>query len=682
MGRRRNGDVMPDGTAAAATPARSPAGRVLAILRFIAMDRVGILGLFWLLVAFVVRPALMAAHAGAPSPMLAGLASDPASLARLVGTVQWLSMMLPIGIAAIVHLRLPALTDAAAIARRAFLMSAVYAGLLCVGYLVFVWTPVTYLSMITRDSFIFFDAIYRIGLGERPHVDFPTALGAATLYLPWLGSVMSGGYAGAIELISAPITLFMGLACAYAGMRRFPGGVTAALVVLIFLVAVPTALLGLWYDDTHTIVDGRPVVLADTSTYAMFYNRWGWSVLVALLCFLAPRQPQPPESDISQSRTQLIETLILAALLAFLFYLKVTYFMVGCAAAVLYAYMNANPIRTLATGVGATVGLVLIVGLPTGLLIPYINDLAFVASINAGKSDTLLAILSGNAAAILLALSPLGLLAALGQATWKDAAIGVFLTLTSIFLVVQNAQLFDMVTLACLAAYGVARVWTSDNRIARLAVIGAFALTVMPVMLDRALGLIQQTSGARREEIRPPAAWASIPAMRGVHLAEREDMFESVAAAATDNQLIDAWTFSNQMKRRDGVRQGEYMASLMAGMSELRAVMKPGESVASIEMTNPFPFLMGVRPAKGSYLTLDGDRTFNTKVYPDPAIMLADADHVMIPRQSGRTPDIANHVYREWLAQHYEARVESLYWVRYSHRKTAPGATTQAALIP
>lgn len=673
---------MPDGTAAAASSARSPASILFGGLRFLATDRIGLLILFWALVAFVVRPLLLAAHGGNPAPFLAGLAKDPVSLSRLVGTVQWLSMMLPVGIAAIVHLRLPRLDDPATTARRAFVMAAVYAGLLCAGYLAFLWTPVTYLSMITRDSFIFFDAIYRIGLGERPHADFPTALGAATLYLPWLGSIFAGGYAGAIELISAPIALAVGLACAHAGMRRFPGGVTATLVILIFMVAVPTALLGLWYDDTHTLVDGKPVTLADTSTYAMFYNRWGWAALVALLCYLAPRQPSPTETDDTRARALLIETLVIAALLAFLFYLKATYFLVGCAAAVIYAFLNANPVRTLATGIGATAGLILLIGLPTGLLIPYIRDLAFVAGINAAKSDTLMPILTGNMAAILLALSPLGLLAVLGQATRKDAAIGAFLALASIFLVVQNAQLFDMITLASLAAYGLARMWTSDNRIARLAAAGAFALTVMPVMLDRSLGLIQQASGARREEVRPPAPWSGIPAMRGVYLAERDNMFERVAAADTPHAMADAWMLANQMKRRDGVRQGEYMASVMAGMDELRAVMKPGDSIASVEMTNPFPFLMGVRPAKGSYLTLDGERTFSLKVHPDPDQMFADADHVMIPRQSERTASLALHLYDAWLTDHYVERVESLHWVRYSHRKPALRPATQIALIP
>lgn len=640
---------------------------VVGALKFLVSDRIGLLILFWALVAFGLRPALMAAHQGAAVPLLAGLAADPAGLARLVGAVQWLSMILPVGALAIWHLRLAPTADV----RRTFAIPAAYALLLAAGYLAFVWTPVTYLSMITSDSFIFFDAIYRIGQGDVPHADFPTALGAASLYLPWLGSVFAGGYAGSVELISAPLALLIGLACAHAGMRRFPTGVTAGLAALVFLVTVPATLLGLWYGDSHTFIDGQAVVLADNSTYAMFYNRWAWAAILPLLCYLAPRQAPTGETEAERDRSLMIEAAVMAVLLAFLFYLKVTYFMVGGAAAVIYAFMNARPWRTLAIGGGVTLALVVGVGLASGLLLPYLRDLAFVAKINAGKTDTLLTIMAENMTAILLALSPLGVLAALGRFEWRDALIGGFLALASVFLLVQNAQLFDMITLASLAAYGLARVWSGDNRIARLAVAGAFLLTITPPMIDRNLGLIQQTSGARREEVRAPAAWAEIPTMRGVMLAERENMFDGIAAAKTENELIDAFTLSNRMKRKEVARQGEYMAALMAGMDDLKTAMKPGDSIVTLEMANPFPFLMGARTAKGSYLTLDGERTISLSTHPKPEDMFADADHVMIPRQSSRTVDIANRLYDAWLTTHYAERVESLYWVRYSHRKAA-----------
>ncbi|MBK8841127.1 MAG: hypothetical protein IPO30_21415 [Hyphomonadaceae bacterium] len=657
----------------------------LTILRFLVSDRLGIMALVWILVAFVLRPMLLAAHDGAAIPLLSGLAKDPVGLSRFTGLIQWLSLALPIVVVALAHIRLPAAARVGiSPALRAFLIPAVYAVVLFTGYLAFVWTPTTYLSLITSEAFIFFDAAYRIANGEHPHIDFPTALGAATLYLPTWAACVAGGYAGSIELASAPLALVVGLVCAHAGMRRFPTGVTAAMVALSFLVVVPAVLLGLKYTDSHTFIDGQPIVLAENNTLAMFYNRWGWGVLIAVVCYLPPRASAAWEDEATMARARLIETLVLAALLTFLFYLKVTYFLVGCAAATIYAAVNEKPWGTLLIGVGATLALVLAIGLSTGLLLPYLSDLAFVARINAAKANTLVTIIRDNALFVLLAGAPLGLLALLGRFTWKDALIGGFLAIASIYVLIQNAQLFDIITLTSLSGYGLARVWPSDNRLARNCATFVFALTVFTPAIDRTLGLIDQIIGARREEIRDPAPWAVLPALRGFYVAERENGFDKLAAARTPQELLEAWNFTNRTRRKDTVRQGEYMASLMAGMADLKSVLRRGESVAAVDMANPFPFLMGVRAAKGSYLSLDDGRTFSLEIHPDPEKMFADADHVMIPRVSAiqRSVETANSLYAVWLTEHYRDRVETLYWTRWSHRKPALRPTTQMALIP
>ena len=650
------------------------------ILRVLVSGPLGIILLIWVLIAFVLRPMLLAAHAGAAVPLFDGLAKDPVGLSRLTGLVQWLSMTLPVVSLAIFHLRLPrAAMSGDSTALQAVVMPVAYAVALFAGYLVFVWTPTTYLSLITSDTFIFFDAAYRIANGGHPHTDFPTALGAATLYLPTWGAYLAGGYAGSVELVSAPLALIVGLVCAHAGARRFPSGVTAAMIALSFLVMVPAVLLGLWYMDSHTFIDGQPIVLAENNTWAMFYNRWGWGALVAIFCYLPPRMHVTGEDSLAIRRSLLIETLVLAALLTFLFYLKITYFLVGCAAAVIYAIVNDKPWRTLAVGAGVTLALILAIGLPTGLLLPYLNDLAFVARINAAKTNTLLTIVRYNTLFVLLACAPLGLLALLGRFTWRDGLIGAFLVIASVYVLVQNAQLFDIITLASLSGYGLARVWPLENRIARASAVGLFALTLFSSAVDRTFGLIDQTIGARREEIRDPSPWAAIPALRGVYIAERENAFEKLAKAETQQELLDSWNFANRLRRKDTVRQGEYMASLLAGMADLKSVMRPSEAMAVVDMANPFPFLMGVRAAKGSYLSLDDSRTFSLEVHPDPEKMFADADHVMIPRVSAiqRSVETAHRVYDDWLTGHYRDRVETLYWTRWSHRKPALRPATQ-----
>ena len=56
---------MPEGTAAAASPARPASISISGALRFLVTDRFGLLLLFWGLIAFAARPAFLAAHDGA-----------------------------------------------------------------------------------------------------------------------------------------------------------------------------------------------------------------------------------------------------------------------------------------------------------------------------------------------------------------------------------------------------------------------------------------------------------------------------------------------------------------------------------------------------------------------------------------------------------------------------------------
>lgn len=644
--------------------------------RFLLTDRLGLLVLLWAVMAFVLRPTAMEYHytGGGLLKSVYDMAPNPIWFARLSGLFQWGSLALLIVIVAVAHVRVSlvrAAIPATEQARRNLLIGCAYAVLLAVGYLCFVWTPTTAFTIINSDSFIFFDAAYRIQNGERPHVDFPTALGAATLYLPAAGAMLAGGYGGMVELASAPLALLFGLACAHAGMRRYPSGATAAFVVLVFLVTVPPVLLGLRPDDSHTFIDDEAIILVENTSYAMFYNRWGWAALLAVFAYLAPRTAPEGESQVEADRSRLIETGVLAAMLAFLFYLKITYFMVGCAAAMIYAFMGAKPWRTLAIGAGGAIALILAVGIPSGLLAPYLRDLAFVASINVGKSNTLMVIFRFNIVFMLLASAPLGILAALGRFTWKDGLIGGFLLLSSIYIIMQNAQLYDLITLAMLAGYGLARVWPSDNRIAKLAAVGAFTLSLLPVIFDRSLASIDQLLGMRREEIRADAPWSNIPALKNVYFAEREDAFAKLLDAKTPAQLLDAYHLSNRLRRKEPVRQGESMNMILAGIADLRTVMKPNDSIAALDMDNPFPFMMNARSARGSYITLDGNRTFSMDVYPDPAVMFGDADHVMMPKVTTlqHIQQMAGKIYGKWLDAHYEERVETLYWARWSRRK-------------
>lgn len=655
-----------------------PLGRIL-------RDRLAILSALWIVVAFVLRPMLEAAHYGRGGPLAEfyeGL-GNPLAFSMLFGFSQWLSIALLVVLISVFQVRISFSHSPEVVVWRATLerwaaFPLAYTLALTIGYLAFFWTPTTTFTIITHDSFIFFDASYRILNGETPHIDFPTVLGAATLYLPALGAWLAGGYGGSVELASALVTIMAGLAIAHSGVGRYPAGVTSALVLIAFLTAVPASILGLPAGSTHTFIGGEAILITEGLSHAMFYNRWGWALLIPMFAYLAPRT-DAADGPVKFVPSWLSDTLVMAIILTFLFYMKITFFVVGAACAVMYAFVNPKPWRTLAVGVGVSLALVLAVGLSLGILGAYLQELWTVAQISGGQSHTLLEVIRQNLALMLVTLLPIGALVLEGNFTRRDGLVAGFILLMSIWTIMQNAQLTDIITLSVLCGYGVARLWSSSSsKLGRYLVVSAFMVSTLGIVFNRSISLVDQGIASRREEVREPAPWSDIPALHGVYIAERENSFKLLQQASNDIELWEAYHYINRMGRKESMRQGEYMTALMEGMKELRAVMRPGDSIAMLDMANPFPFLMQARSAKGSYITLDGDRTISESLHPDPEVLFADTDHVMIPKAAMQqhTIQLVHELYDDWLTANYEQREETLYWVRYSFKRSKVSAST------
>jgi len=195
--------------------------------------------------------------------------------AQLAASARWASLA---GlILALAHVRLAGVrvggVDVLQTSRGRLAIGAAHALALTVGCMAFIWTPATAVLLMLHDAFIFFDAIHRIDKGQTPSNVFPTRLGAAMLYLPWLGSKLSGGYDGAIELSSALVALILCLACMQASAQRHHSAVTAVRVAAIFVTVVPAMLEGYVAPDSLTIEGGKPVEVGDEYALAMFCNR-------------------------------------------------------------------------------------------------------------------------------------------------------------------------------------------------------------------------------------------------------------------------------------------------------------------------------------------------------------------------------------------------------------------------
>jgi hypothetical protein len=661
---------MSQGASAAEKPATRPAiATLLGGLRFIATDRISIIILAWAAIAFWLRPLLLDAHHGVPGGIYADLRGKfgTEALARLSAVTQWASFAGLIAIGVMAHVRAAMAGQLKGSLAINLALAAGYVALMFGGYVFFLWGPESVFTLITHDSLIFFDSTYRIDHGQVPSTDFPTAIGAAALYLPWLGAKIAGGYAGSVEMASAIVALLLGLVVAQAGASRLPVGVTAALAGVVFLVTVPATLLEHWGSESLTLIDGKAEILADDLTWSMFYNRWGWAAMIPLFLFLAPRKDDSPP--------KIAEIVSFGAVLTFLFYLKMTYFGVGVIAAACWAFTNSKHYRTLAIGVGATLGLTLLIGLITGNLFAYLRDASFVGKVSGTRTDFILPIIRKNLQELLLAGAPLAIIAATGKATWKDVLITAVIVLGSLFIINQNGQLSNIVALVAIGGYGVARVWSMDGagKMARFASMGVFLLLAAGTLLDRGMMLIDQAYAARREENRLPTPWSDIPAFKGVYIAERESFFTRAERAITPDDRRKLVRMSGELGRREDLRQGEYMETILSGIADLKPVVKPGDSIVTLDMANPFSFMMDARDARGALLTMHRDRSISEKLHPKPEDIFADADHVMIAKASMVQPtaELVLKLYDPWLTSHYVERVESAFWIRYSRKKPA-----------
>src|SRR5262249_30864493 len=149
-----------------------------------------------------------------------------------------------------------------------------------------------------------------------------------------------------------------------------------------------------------------------------------------------------------------------------------------------------------------TLGLTIAIGLLTGNLIAYIQDMIAAGQVSGARMESLLGLIRRNLRDMMFAAAPLIVLAATGRFGWKDLLAGGFMMAACVFIINQNGQLENMCALIGLAAYGAVRVLSEDksDRMARFAAMGAFAMLAAALVLDRGMVMIDQAYATLREE--------------------------------------------------------------------------------------------------------------------------------------------------------------------------------------
>lgn len=188
----------------------------------------------------------------------------------------------------------------------------VFRPLLLVGQVTILWAMLAailllpgrlMISGIEADVLHALDGALRVQAGALPHLDFPTPLGLIAFGLPALGLAQGLGPGMALIAANLAVAAFLLPMLVWLGVTRLSPW--TALVVSVWALAEAG---GLVHDSTVA-----------TTTFALFYNRWGWAVFTCLaLLMLVPART---------ARTASGDGLMLGAGLAFLALLKMTYFL-------------------------------------------------------------------------------------------------------------------------------------------------------------------------------------------------------------------------------------------------------------------------------------------------------------------------------------------------------------------
>jgi hypothetical protein len=491
------------------------------------------------------------------------------------------------------------------------------------------------LRLFAHDIFFALDNAYRVCQGQVPHRDFASAWGPLIYLIHATGLLLSGmrpaALAYANALFAAPISLW-----AYWTARNRMAAVPA------FTMSVYTALL--------IVAPFALGFLPTAFTFAMVYNRYGYALLgiIVVECGL---QSLARASGNRQAVKGAASVGVAWALLAFL---KITCAIAAVpflAIAAAYGTHRKKRLAALCAGAGGvTVPLLAYLRFD---LPDMVRDLAAAAS---GRSHTWVSWHVFNADFVIEGI-PLVLLAAATviarEGKPRDASERALLVAATLavgsFLVATNQQpnLMPLNAYAALvlgnAAVRAARAAGGLALLRRRLILVLMGLNVLPILCLNAGSLLAAT--ARPAE----------PALRFASLRGASIVFDPLPDVVTSE--------------RDGPR---YVAEVNEGLQLIRRRTEPAAGVLTLDMFNPFNYLLNRPSPCGGMSAAAYNYTFSDTMHPTADRYFGDALYVLVRKYSldSKDFDLQDYfsqgllrIYLPGLRQRFSVIEETPHWV-------------------
>ncbi len=492
-----------------------------------------------------------------------------------------------------------------------------------------------------NDLFIFIDGVHRVSLGQVPNVDFHTALGPLVYYAPALGYWMSGHLGAAMPVGMALLVLALALAAAHILSSRLRPAIALPLAAFLILIAAVPINLG----------EGIGAL-----SFAMFYNRIGWSALgILVILYLQPAHACPYQ------RT--LDALCAALLVLIMLYIKVSYGIVSLAFLGLMLLDSRQRVWAV-----SAIGLVITAGLVVEALwggtAAHIADLVLASEVSGSLKtiDELASVVFRNLADYTL----FGLFTAF--ALWRTRSIRDFLFFgfcagSGFMLITQNFQNWGIITLpagAAVAAEMLARSGSFESADKRR---GSWAAGTQLLLL----AFILPSSIHHAAALGLHAGLASTQQGQAVPLPK----FERI-------RLVQLWT------EGDYPVFSRYLASLEDGARALASLEQNVDRVHVLDFVGPFSAGLGLAPPQGDSTWHHWGRTVNEYHYLPPETLLRDVRIVMEPKWpiEASTAEGLRRIYADYLSERYELAQETTDWKIYVPREPSETVSRSSGSDP
>ena len=469
--------------------------------------------------------------------------------------------------------------------------------------------------------------------GQVEHVDFHDPLGLLS-FLPTLAGFELVGLTPDAFLVGACLVALVAFVSAIlAAMRRLPLVPAVLFVVFVCLLALRPANVG----ESLT-----------SYTFAMSYNRYGWSLLavLTLILFLPPRDGR---------RLDLLDTAVAGLLLVTFFYLKITYFAAGIALVALAAIVSPHVRRRPA--VPAIMVALILLNAVAPWNHAYLADI--LDAVRAGAIRSKLTFHVNNfftngegSAAYVAAVLFSAWLCWRGLASIRLPIAVAGILAVALFVLSQNHQTHGLPAAIVIAFLLYDHLSRRGDALASAAPV----LMIFPLFVVSASAVSIWAYHTRAEDSSDLQIVARTN-LEGLAVPiDRSGLLDAFASGKPSHALLN---WSRALQPHVELTATEYVDTIMEAADLLADGKRRPGGIVVLDQVNPFPFMLGWVPPRG------GNLWSATGAPLRPASeVFADADYVLIPKFStdAAWTERAARAYTDHLSKHYPKVEDTRSW--------------------